>query len=140
MNKFDNSLGYLLGIAAAINKNELYSVLAPYDITPEQFTLLTKLDIDPSKGKTQRQLAHESYKDEANITRILKKLELKGYVQKIVDSKDKRNNFVFLTEEGQALLNLLQPLIIDYRKRMLKNLSEEEILTMKKMLKRIIED
>lgn len=139
MNKFDNSLGYLLGIAAAINKNELYSVLAPYDITPEQFTLLTKLDIDQSKGKTQRQLAHESYKDEANITRILKKLELKGYVQKIVDSKDKRNNFVFLTEEGQALLNLLQPLIIDYRKRMLKNLSEEEILTMKKMLKRIIE-
>lgn len=139
MNKFDNSLGYLLGIAAAINKNELYSVLAPYDITPEQFTLLTKLDIDLSKGKTQRQLAHESYKDEANITRILKKLELKGYVQKIVDSKDKRNNFVFLTEEGQTLLNLLQPLIIDYRKRMLKNLSEEEILTMKKMLKRIIE-
>lgn len=37
MHKFDNSLGYMLNIAAAINKNALYSVLAPYEVTPEQY-------------------------------------------------------------------------------------------------------
>lgn len=139
MHKLDNSLGYLLNIAAAINKNALYSVLAPFEITPEQFTLLTKLDAD-GEGKTQRQLAQESYKDEANITRILKKLELKDYAKKVADVKDKRNNLVLITLKGQDLIEKLYPLITDYRKKMFANLSDEEVSNMKIMLKKIIEN
>ncbi|URZ16588.1 MarR family winged helix-turn-helix transcriptional regulator [Clostridium felsineum] len=139
MNDFDNSLGYLLNIAAAINKNALFSVLAPYEITPEQFTLLTKI-YTSSNGKTQRQLANETYKDEANTTRILKKLELKGYVEKLPGTKDKRNNFVFITEKGMELIKILKPLVTDYRKSILKNLSEEEIKNMKAILKKLIEN
>lgn len=139
MHKSENSLGYMLNIAAALNKNALYSVLAPYEITPEQFTLLTKLDVD-GEGKTQRQLSQESYKDEANIARILKKLELKEYAKKVSDNKDKRNNLVFITPKGQKLIEMLHPLVNDYRKRMFKNLSEQEILTMETILKKIIKN
>ncbi|MDR3594214.1 MarR family transcriptional regulator [Clostridium sp.] len=139
MYELEDSLGYLLNIAAGISKNALYSVLSPYEITPEQFILLTKLNIG-GDGKTQRQLAAESYKDEANITRILKKLELKGYAHKVSDIKDKRNNLVFITKEGHSLIETLRPLIIDYRKQMFKNLSEEEILTVEIILKKIIEN
>ncbi|WP_172408198.1 MarR family transcriptional regulator [Desulfosporosinus sp. FKA] len=133
----NDSLGYLLNIAAGINKNTLYSVLSPYEITPEQFILLTRLNVE-EEGKTQKQLATETFKDEANVTRILKKLELKGYVNKVSDSKDKRNNLVFITTKGHNLIEKLWPLVGNYRERMFQNLSEEEILTLEILLKKII--
>ncbi|AFM39929.1 transcriptional regulator [Desulfosporosinus acidiphilus SJ4] len=135
----NDSLGYLLNIAAGINKSTLYSVLLPYEITPEQFILLTRLNLEED-GKNQKQLATETFKDEANVARILKKLELKGYVRKISDSKDKRNNLIFITTKGHSLVGKLWPLVGSYRERMFQNLSEEEVVILKILLKKIIEN
>ena len=133
--KFDNGVGYLIIVAAGKVKNKFYQVLSSYDITPEQWIILTRLR--ESDGKTQKQLAQETFKDEPNIARILRKMEAKGYIERGADDKDKRITLVFITQRGIQLFEQLIPLVSEHQKRTVKNLSADEISTLKTLLGKI---
>ena len=133
--KLDNAVGYLINVVAGKFKNKIYQVLSSYDITPEQWIVLTRLW--EGDGKTQRQLAEETFKDEPNIARILSKMECKGYIERGSDVKDKRITLVFITQQGIQLSEQMLPLVSEYQKRMVENLSAEEISTLKIILRKI---
>ncbi len=133
--KLDNAVGYLINVVAGKFKNKIYQVLAAYDITPEQWIVLTRLW--EGDGKTQRQLAEETFKDEPNIARILSKMECKGYIERVSDVKDRRITLVFITPKGVQLSEQMLPLVIEYQKRMVENLSADEISALKIILRKI---
>lgn len=133
--KLDNAVGYLINVVAAKFKNKIYQVLSSYEITPEQWIVLTRLW--EGDGKTQRQLAEETFKDEPNIARILSKMECKGYIERVSDVQDKRITLVFITQRGIQLSEQMLPLVSEYQKRMVENLSAEEISTLKIILRKI---
>ena len=130
----NDAVGYLINLVAGKFKNKIYQVLTPYDITPEQWLILTRLW--QGDGKTQRQLAEETCKDEPNIARILSKIECKGYIERRPDAVDRRRTFVFITDRGIQLSEQLFPLVKAYQIRMLENLSADEILTLKILLRK----
>ncbi|MBP2651329.1 MAG: transcriptional regulator [Firmicutes bacterium] len=134
--KLNDALGYLVNIVAGRYKNEIYSVLAPYDLTPEQWIVLNRLW--EGDGKTQRELAIETFKDEPNIARILQKLECKAYVHRCADCKDRRIMLVYITETGKCVAEAALPVIFDYQKRMTKRLSDSEVLLLKGLLKKLM--
>jgi DNA-binding MarR family transcriptional regulator len=131
----NDSLGYLLNIVRSKFKYEIYHILSPYGITPDQWTVLTQLS--ENDGKTQTQLADETFKDDPNIARILRKLENKGYILRSQDVKDKRIMIVFLSQQGKQLTEQLMPLMLDYQKKMEQHLSIAEILALKALLKKL---
>jgi DNA-binding MarR family transcriptional regulator len=133
--KLDNAVGYLINVVAGKFKNKIYQVLSSYDITPEQWIVLTRLW--EGDGKTQRQLAEETFKDEPNIARILSKMECKGYIERASDGKDRRITIVSITPKGVQLSEQMLPLVIEYQKRMIENLSADEISTLKIILRKI---
>lgn len=133
--KLDNALGFLINVAAAKFKNKISQVLSSSDITSEQWLVLTRLW--EGDGKTQRQLAEETFKDEPNIARILSKMECKGYIARGSDDKDRRITLVFITQKGIQLSKQTLPLVNEYQKRMVDNLSADEISTLKSILKKI---
>jgi DNA-binding MarR family transcriptional regulator len=133
--KLDNAVGYLINVTAGKFKNKIYQVLSSYDITPEQWIVLTRLW--EGDGKTQRQLAEETFKDQPNIARILRKMEYKGYIERGHDDKDRRITLVFITQKGIQLSKQLLPLVSEYQQQMLENLSADEISTLKALLRKI---
>lgn len=134
--RLNDAIGYLISVVYGNFRNEIYHLLAPYEITPGQWVVLTRL-VD-GDGKTQKQLADETLKDEPNIGRILKHLERKGYIYRSQDAKDKRMTIVLITEKGRQFSEQLLPLVIDYPKRLLQGLSEDEILTLKSILEKLV--
>lgn len=133
--KFDNGVGYSIIVIAGKLKNKFYQLLSAYNITPEQWIILTRLrDKD---GKTQKQLALETFKDEANIARILRKMEDKGYLERRSNDKDKRISLVYITQEGVQLFDQLIPLVNKHQEGTVKKLSKDEISTLINLLEKL---
>lgn len=66
------------------------------NFTPEQAFLLYKLYMDD--GQSQRQLADKILNDYPTITRLIDRLEKKGYVHREVNENDRRMFKVYMSE------------------------------------------
>ena len=106
-----------------------------FDITPEQFLILSILDDDANLH--QMQLCELLYKDRSNMARLIGVLESKGLVTK-QQSIDKRLvNKIQITEKGKELKNLIVPYINRSRDKVFNGLSYEELIQGIKILLKI---
>ena len=69
-----------------------------YDVTYDQWAVLAA--IAQKQGITQIVIAEITRKEPASISRILKLLEKKEFIQKVRDSKNKRAKRIYLTPFG----------------------------------------
>jgi MarR family transcriptional regulator, organic hydroperoxide resistance regulator len=109
---------------------------AGYDLTPEQWTVLLRLC--EQEGLNQSQLGEKTFKDRHNITRILKQLEKRGYIEKFRNKKDKRALHIYLAPTGRSILKELKPVILKHRKRMCKDLNKDDLLQIRYYLGHIV--
>ena len=109
----DDSIGQLLGrttraMASAMQAN--FSS-AGYDITVEQWTILVNLW--RQNGQFQKQLAENTYRDKASVTRLVNGLEQRNLVVRVPDEADQRRNKIYLTKKGKELQDKLIPLAVE---------------------------
>jgi DNA-binding MarR family transcriptional regulator len=97
----EQPLGRMIYFMALEIKNLAEKVLAPYDLTLEQFQTLKVLS--PTSGMTQRQLGQAIRKNPANMTRILDRLEAKSLTIRQPDPRDRRAYLIYLTDKGCIL-------------------------------------
>lgn len=131
----DDSLGFIISKTSLRLKNNLQQSFKTYDITVEQWGLLNRLW--ETDGVSQKELAEKSCKDQANITRILDKLEEKGLIKRQADPKDRRAFAIFLTEAGWDLRDKLIPVAVEVLDKALRGIRQEEEEQLKVLLKRI---
>lgn len=136
----DHSIGYNMNMAALILKRELQNQFNryAYDVTTEQWAVLNRLW--ENDGKTQSDLAIATFKDHANITRMIDLLEKKGLVLRQDDPQDRRSKLIYLTEEGKALQEKLLPLAREVLYRALQGITREEVALMNQLSNRIIQN
>lgn len=79
--------------------------LKAYDLTIEQLQILKNLE--PGKGISQSQLCGLVEKNPANLTRLIDRLEKKGWIVRGPHPGDRRALLVQITDEGFALKNEL---------------------------------
>lgn len=103
------TVGFLANRAAWKYRFMLNQVIAPcgYDITVEHWIVLYALY--QNDQISQIELARATYKDRANVTRLIQKLEVCHLVKRIRAPGDQRSFVVSLTKEGQALVKKLRP-------------------------------
>ena len=99
----EQPLGRMIYFMAQDIRNLAERILAPHDLTLEQFQTLKALS--PTKGMTQRELCQAINKNPANMTRILDRLEAKSLTSRQQDPKDRRAYLVFLTDRGHSLFH-----------------------------------
>ena len=133
----DDFLIYQIYGSARLLRFQLQKLLDENEpnFTPEQAFLLYKLY--GNDGQSQRQLADKILNDYPNITRLIDKLEKKGYVRREVDENDRRMFKVYMSEEGKSRFNSFIPLIMHQRRKLLENISSDEEKIVKDVLKRI---
>jgi len=109
---------------------------AGHDLTPEQWAVLLRLH--EQEGLNQSQLGEKTFKDRHNITRILRQLDRRGYIEKFHDKKDKRAFRVYLSPAGRSLLRELKQIVLKHRDRVCKGFSKDDLLNIRDYLHRIV--
>ncbi|OKP82649.1 MarR family winged helix-turn-helix transcriptional regulator [Paenibacillus sp. P32E] len=95
-------LGFLLGSTHRRISNAFARVLKPYDITPEQWSIL--LMICNREGINQKEVATAAAKDQPTTARIVELLQKKGFIHKTMSPTDRRAFQLYATETGKSLI------------------------------------
>jgi DNA-binding MarR family transcriptional regulator len=90
------------------------------------------------EGLNQSQLGEKTYKDRHNITRILKQLDKRGYIEKLHYKKDKRAFRVYLSPAGRSLLRELKQIVLKHRDSVCKGFSKDDLLKIRDYLRHIV--
>lgn len=76
--------------------------LRDYGFSGAMYMILLHVDRHP--GASQDSIANHMYLDKCNVARRTKKLEELGYLTRRTDPADRRQNNLYLTEKGAALV------------------------------------
>lgn len=97
---------------------------AGQDLTPVQFAALDAIAHCP--GMDQAGLADAIAKDRATIGAVVDRLERKGLVIRVISLRDKRARELTLSDQGQAVVAALLPVVAGLQRDILPGLTEEE--------------
>jgi len=136
--RLDDALGFAINLTGRALTRLLMSAFAPYDVTPEQWSILKRLE--EGDGITIKELSKRVGKDQANVTRISDLLQRKELIKRKPNPEDKRSSLVCLTEEGRRIIQLLDPIDEQVHQIALKGLTESEIEMVTQLLSRIREN
>mgnify|MGYP000002905435 CR=1 FL=1 len=125
-------LGFMLGAAYRRVTNLFARALKPYDITPEQWSVLFM--IAGQEGINQKEVAAAVGKDQPTTARIVELLQKKGYVTKLMSSNDRRAFQVYATEQGKALIVTTLPLEQENITAAIEGLQPQQIQELREML------
>jgi DNA-binding MarR family transcriptional regulator len=127
-------IGFLMGLTYRKLLALFQQRLAPYDITPEQWSALNQ--IDQAQGLIQKELAERTGKDKPTTTRILDLLERKGLIYRKTGENDRRSLLVYSTEQGRALIKATEGIEDSVTNDARSCMSEEEYRVLTELLLR----
>lgn len=133
---FDEALGWIVYKARLLMKNKLQKTLKDYDITTEQWSILSGLYT--KEGYNQKDLAKRCLKDRAALTRILDILERKELIKRENSSNDRREFLVYMTDKGLNLYEEVLPMVIKINQENVSVFSESEFQQLKDLLNKLI--
>lgn len=107
-----------------------------YDITIDQWLVLKTLQ--ENKHLSQNQIAELVFKDVASITRIIELLVEKNYIQRKINTTDRRKFELEITKEGDKIIENIYPIILENRKQALTGLVTEDLINLKTQLEKLI--
>jgi len=79
-----------------------------WELSPSQFNVLNLLQSNP-EGLSQTDLGRQLLTHRSNVTGLIDRLEIRGFVERKDASTDRRAYRVILTPAGEKLLNTILP-------------------------------
>ncbi len=132
-----NCPGFLIRRLHQIHVSLFYDEYSGEHITPVQNGLLSILDNSPSID--QMALAVEVGIDRTNVGDVLRRLESRGLVSRMVNPDDGRVRLVKITKKGKALLRRTRSAMQKSQDRLLAPLSEKNCLLFLDILRYLVE-
>lgn len=120
----DLSLGFILNRTSIQSKALFTQKIKEFDISPEQWSLVFR--VVESNGLTQKELSDSTYKDQANITRSIDRLERKGLLKRVSNQMDRRIINIYPTEKAINLVEKIIPISSRFNNYLTENFTEEE--------------
>jgi DNA-binding MarR family transcriptional regulator len=104
--KPEDSSGFLLWQIHLHWQRKIKKGLDTLDITHTQFVLMAALAwlSRTQKHVTQIEISKHSQVDRMMVSKVLQKLELKGYLSRIESKEDIRAKYIQLTKSGQVII------------------------------------
>ena len=133
----NNEFKAVIGILRASNLlvADLKKTLKNYPINTTEFSVMEFLY---SKGeKSIQEIRDRILLASGSATYVVDNLERKEYVRRIVNQNDRRVTYIKLTETGKDLINDIFPTHKKNTKKIFNDLTNEELITLKEILKKI---
>ena len=105
----------------------LEGVLKPAGLTPAQFNVLRILRGAGVDGLLCHELLDRMITRHPDVTRLLDRLEARGWVTRLRDRRDRRAVAARITASGRSLLAGLDEPVTDLHRRQLSHLGEQRI-------------
>ena len=134
------NLGRLLSCCGRLTKLNVETELRRrgYDVTHAQSHALIYLSKHKDEEITQRDLEHAMRLKPSTINGIVDRLLEKGYISRCPSPRDGRCRLLYLTEEGQTMIDSFRAALDQTDQAVLTDLSEEERSVLDGLLRRII--
>ena len=133
----NNEFKAVIGIMRASNLliDDLKKTLKNYPINVTEFSVMEFLY---SKGeKSIQEIRDRILLASGSATYVVDNLERKEYVRRIVNQNDRRVTYIKLTEAGKDLINDIFPTHKKNTKKIFNDLTNEELIILKEILKKI---
>ena len=133
----NNEFKAVIGIMRASNLliDDLKKTLKNYPINVTEFSVMEFLY---SKGeKSIQEIRDRILLASGSATYVVDNLERKEYVRRIVNQNDRRITYIKLTQAGKDLINDIFPTHKKNTKEIFNDLTNEELITLKEILKKI---
>ncbi|MFN3937862.1 MAG: MarR family winged helix-turn-helix transcriptional regulator [Gemmobacter sp.] len=131
----DDYLLYLLASVSSAASEEFYRTVREAGLKPPEWRLLGSLDGDDGAPVTR--LAALALMEQSRMTRLVERMEARGFVRREADAEDRRRVRVFYTEEGRALAARLIVAARAHEARILGLLSAPEAARLKALLEKL---
>lgn len=103
MNSLSQAISRKIGKVGSLVRSKLTAAFAAegLDLTAEMYSVLRCLW--EKNGVNQQELSERSYKEKANLTKLIDQLEKRELVYREMNREDKRNKLIFLTPKANAI-------------------------------------
>ena len=118
------NFGFLISDVARLMRKNFDSRVKEIGLTRSQWWLLNHLF--RADGITQAELAETLEIERSSTGKLLDSLELKGWIKRVVDEKDRRSKRVFLTKEVEPIINKMRGIAKKVREVSLGKLSSQQ--------------
>lgn len=133
----ERSIFFLLEKTSKIIREKIgeYLVINEVNISSTQWFCIHCIHINP--GIKQKDLALELSREEASISRIIKKLLIKNIIYRKKNNTDKKTQNLYLSPEGIELIKNHQTQILSIYNQSFSGIYEREMNLVYEILKRI---
>jgi DNA-binding MarR family transcriptional regulator len=132
--KLENQLCFPLYIASKEVIKKYRPLLEVLDLTYTQY--ITMMVLWEKKELNVKTLGNILLLDSGTLTPLLRKLEIKGYINRIRNEEDERNLIITITEKGEELKNDVKGIPTEVGKCI--NLNKDEAYTLYSLLYKVI--
>ncbi|MEM7535808.1 MAG: MarR family winged helix-turn-helix transcriptional regulator [Chloroflexota bacterium] len=132
----NDALGFNIDRVAKLFRRELTLALADYDLTPEQWQIMSVI-WNGGKALNQKNITQLTLKDKHNVSRLIKRLVAKGWLEKHSDPNDARVFLVTATTKGQAQREAVTHQLYAHFENLKIGLSEQDRAQLLNFLKMI---
>lgn len=132
--KIGKRLSILMNHQIAYANEKLKSI----DLTYAQANVLLQLKVD--KSLSQDDLCKRLLLDKARVSRLVKQLEEKDYINKNVSTMDRRIFEISITEKGMMTIDDILAMLDECNEYILKGLSENEVNQLIMTLDKLVEN
>ena len=130
------SFGYLVTLASRKLLRNIETGLKPFNLTANQWAPL--LALANERCNTVAGCARETGIDNGAMTRMLDRLEVKGFVSRKRSNNDRRVVNIALTSQGKKIAKDIPPVISEVLNQQLRGFSEQEFNLIKNLLQRFL--
>ena len=132
-----SSLGYLVRETYRAFQRELQPHIGRFGITSGMWWFLRALW--EKDGISQTELSQNVKVMGPTTVRAVEQMENRGLIERRREGSDSRKVFIYLTEEGRALRDVLIPAAVAVLEKATRRLSAKEADTLRQLLSRILE-
>lgn len=124
---------------ADVLRRQLARQLEPHEITPQQYNVLRILRGAGEAGLPTLSIGERLIEETPGMTRLLDRLEFKGLVRRVRCEQDRRQVLCYITNGGQTLLAVLDPILEASQLEMAGSLTEAEAESLVVLLEKVRE-
>jgi len=126
----------LLGLMRTTDlvRRQASAFVEPHGITLQQYNVLRILRGAGTDGVPTLDVAERMVEQTPGITRLLDRLEAKGFVKRQRCPKDRRQHLCWITPKSAALLETLDRPMVQFGEQLMKGLKQEERVTLIRLL------
>ena len=111
-------------------------IAAGYNISCDHYKILAQLN--EHTEISQKIIVKDSIQSEATITRIVEKLKRLGYIKRLQNPSNRRENLLSITSDGKKVSKELLNIYKKEEEDVLMNVTEEELRKALRIIKKIL--